>query len=203
MTYTATLVLEAQKGNNRAFNELVDAWYARIYNFAYKYFNAHDMATEVAQRTFIAAHKHLSNLESAAQFKPWLYRIALNNCHQEKRQQVRSPWHNMAQGLFEKGNKGEQEGPSEPIQVAATASHQNPEQHIGQEDLGQWLEQALAEINPDQRAIVIMKEYEGLKFREIAETLGLSENTVKSRLYYGLKALRSKMEAWNLKPENF
>ncbi|NEQ55764.1 MAG: hypothetical protein F6K11_37625 [Leptolyngbya sp. SIO3F4] len=48
----------------------------------------------------------------------------------------------------------------------------------------------------------MMKEYEGLKFREIAKVLGISENTVKSRMYYGLKHLREIFELWNLKKEN-
>lgn len=53
--------------------------------------------------------------------------------------------------------------------------------------------QALEDLPPDQREVVIMKEYEGFKFREIAEILGCPESTVKSRMYYGLDGLRSNL----------
>ncbi len=53
-------------------------------------------------------------------------------------------------------------------------------------------------INEDQRAVVIMKEYEGLKFREIAEALNISENTVKSKMYYGLESLKRILEKRNI-----
>ena len=57
-------------------------------------------------------------------------------------------------------------------------------------ELADILQEALSELNAEQREVVIMKEYEGLKFREIAEVLNISENTVKSRMYYGLDGLR-------------
>jgi RNA polymerase sigma factor (sigma-70 family) len=57
------------------------------------------------------------------------------------------------------------------------------------------------EVNEEQREVVIMKEYEGLKFREIAEILNISENTAKSRMYYGLDALRKVLEKKNINKE--
>ena len=60
------------------------------------------------------------------------------------------------------------------------------------------LQQALLELNEDQREVVIMKEFEGLKFREIAEVLNISENTVKSRMYYGLDGLKKILESKNI-----
>jgi len=63
------------------------------------------------------------------------------------------------------------------------------------------LQEALLELNDEQREVVIMKEYEGLKFREIAEVLNISENTVKSRMYYGLDGLRKILEKRNINKE--
>jgi RNA polymerase sigma-70 factor (ECF subfamily) len=60
------------------------------------------------------------------------------------------------------------------------------------------LQQALFELSDEQREVVIMKEYEGLKFREIAEVLNISENTVKSRMYYGLDGLKKILERKNI-----
>ncbi|MDH4295957.1 MAG: sigma-70 family RNA polymerase sigma factor [Cyclobacteriaceae bacterium] len=70
----------------------------------------------------------------------------------------------------------------------------NPERQLQQRELSDVLQGALLELNNEQREVVIMKEYEGLKFREIAEVLNISENTVKSRMYYGLDGLRKILE---------
>ena len=65
-------------------------------------------------------------------------------------------------------------------------------------ELADILQAALSELNVEQREVVIMKEYEGLKFREIAEVLNISENTVKSRMYYGLDGLRKILDRKNI-----
>jgi RNA polymerase sigma-70 factor (ECF subfamily) len=72
--------------------------------------------------------------------------------------------------------------------------HENPERQLRHSELSDLLQKCLMELNPEQREVVIMKEYEGLKFREIAEALNISENTVKSRMYYGLDGLKKILE---------
>ena len=74
----------------------------------------------------------------------------------------------------------------------------NPESQLHRTELADILQQALSELNAEQREVVIMKEYEGLKFREIAEVLNISENTVKSRMYYGLEGLRKILDRKNI-----
>ena len=66
-----------------------------------------------------------------------------------------------------------------------------PDSKLQRQELADLIMESLQHLSEEQRIIVIMKEYEGLKFREIADTLEISENTAKSRLYYGLKHLRS------------
>jgi len=65
------------------------------------------------------------------------------------------------------------------------------------------LHKALLQLPTEQRIVVIMKEYEGLTFREIAEILEESENTIKSRLYYGLRGLKKTFDSWNINKEVF
>ena len=68
--------------------------------------------------------------------------------------------------------------------------NENPERLLRQSELSDLLQKCLMELSEEQREVVIMKEYEGLKFREIAEALNISENTVKSIMYYGLDGLK-------------
>ncbi|MDH3709042.1 MAG: RNA polymerase sigma factor [Cyclobacteriaceae bacterium] len=187
MRHSEAIILKAQKGDNQAFNKLVALWYKRIYNLALKYFSGHDMAMEATQRTFISVHKGLPKLRDTERFRSWIYRIAVNVCHEEERKLKRQAI--SIDGVPEKGKV--------TIQLATYG----PEKSLQQQELSSLLLEALKEINQEQRMVVIMKEYEGMKFREIAEVLDISENTVKSRMYYGLSALRKILETRNITKE--
>lgn len=187
MRHSEVIILKAQKGDNQAFNKLVALWYKRIYNLALKYFSGHDMAMEATQRTFISVHKSLPKLRDTERFKSWIYRIAVNVCHEEERKLKRQAM--AIDGVAAREN--------ETIQMATYG----PEKDLRQKELSSLLLEALKGINEEQRMVVIMKEYEGMKFREIAEVLEISENTVKSRMYYGLSALRKILENRNITKE--
>lgn len=194
MMHSDALLDRARQGDKNAQGKLVQLWYKRIYNFSYKFFFDHDLAMEVSQKTFISMHRNLTSLQETARFKSWLYTIAVNYCREElrKRKASRSVSLN--------------EFPTVDSEVSFKweASHgrsDNPERQLRQTELADLLQQCLLELNAEQREVVIMKEYEGLKFREIAEVLQVSENTVKSRMYYGLDGLKKIFEKKNLTKE--
>ena len=78
----------------------------------------------------------------------------------------------------------------------------DPEKQYDRQERGEIVMDMLNMLPEEQRVVLIMKEYEGLKFREIADSLGISENTAKSRLYYGLKGLRKSFEEHHLNLES-
>lgn len=182
----AQLVKEFRNGNIEAFNSLVEEWQQRIHRLAYRYFSSHDEAMEITQKTFIKAYKKLHTLEEAEKFSSWIYRIANNLCLDEM---------NRAGRRRSKPMEALEQPPE------ATGMLDCPDRSIQQSELGSILQQALDRLPPEQRIVVIMKEYEGLKFREIAEILEEPENTVKSRMYYGLTSLRKIFEKWNIEME--
>lgn len=184
MNHLDPIIERAKKGDREAVTKLVQLWYKRIYNYVYKYTGDHDMAMEVTQRTFISMHMNISGLKDTRKFKPWLYRVATNYCLDEERRS-RKKW-------LVSVNDGH---------GATEVSKFDPDREMQKGEIAEMLLAALNEINADQRKVVIMKEYEGLKFREIAEALRISENTVKSRLYYGLNALRKVLEKRNINKE--
>jgi RNA polymerase sigma-70 factor, ECF subfamily len=190
MEHSESLIINARSGDEYAFNKLVSLWYKRIYNFCYKYFGSHDAAMEATQKTFIAVHKSFHSLQSSDRFKSWLYRIALNKCHEEDRGVFRKKMVSM----FSSPDNGVTDQVIE-IEDVATA---NPDKKLQKKELADLVAKCLNELSTEQREVVIMKEYEGLKFREIAESLNISENTAKSRLYYGLTALRKTMTRMNV-----
>ncbi len=194
MMHTDTLIVRAREGDKVAQSKLVQLWYKRIYNFGYKFFFDHDLAMEVAQKTFISMHRNIDGLQETSRFKSWLYTIAVNYCREElrKRKANRSvSLHDLRPGESEESYRWE----------ASSSRSENPERQLRHSELSDLLQQCLLELSDEQREVVIMKEYEGLKFREIAEALQISENTVKSRMYYGLDGLKKILESRNITKE--
>jgi RNA polymerase sigma-70 factor (ECF subfamily) len=191
MMHSDNLVTRAKEGDQNAQGKLVQLWYKRIYNFGYKFFMDHDLAMEISQKTFISMCKNLSGLQDNARFKSWLYKIAVNYCREEARKK--------------KGDRSlsfdvvwNRDSEDSPKWESTSQRHDNPESQLHRSELAEILQKALGELNVEQREVVIMKEYEGLKFREIAEVLNISENTVKSRMYYGLDGLRKILDRKNI-----
>ena len=191
MMHSDTLIVRAKAGDQGAQGKLVQLWYKRIYNFGYKFFMDHDMAMEVSQRTFISMCKNLGHLQDVARFKSWLYKIAVNYCREEARKKKGS----RALSFDMVWNRDAEDSPK---WESSGQRHDNPERQLQAVELSDILQKALRELSEEQREIVIMKEYEGLKFREIAEILNISENTVKSRMYYGLDGLKKILEKKNI-----
>lgn len=189
--HSDTLVSRAKEGDQNAQGKLVQLWYKRIYNFGYKFFMDHDLAMEVSQRTFISMCKNLPGLQDNARFKSWLYKIAVNYCREE----VRKKKSDRSLSFDVVWNRDAEDSPK---WESASQRHDNPESQFQRSELADILQEALRELNVEQREVVIMKEYEGLKFREIAEVLNISENTVKSRMYYGLEGLRKILDRKNI-----
>ena len=189
------LVAAARSGDIVAINQLIKLWQKRIYNFALKYFGDHHQAMEVTQKTFISMNKNLNKLKDNGSFKPWLYRIATNYCHEEVRRQQKK-W------VFPFMKVQGKEDQSKIADTESESSFANPEKTLGNQELKDLLKKALATLPEEQRMVVIMKEYEGLKIREIAEVMATSDNTVKSRLYYALGSLKKRLDEWNITREN-
>jgi len=191
MMHADTLVSRARDGDQGAQGKLVQLWYKRIYNFSFKFFMDHDLAMEVSQKTFISMCRNLAGLQDTARFKSWLYKIAVNYCREE----ARKTKNNRSVSFDAVLNQDFEDSPK--WESSSQRDH-SPERQLRHRELSDFLQSALRELNEEQREVVIMKEYEGLKFREIAEVLNISENTVKSRMYYGLEALRRILEKKNI-----
>jgi len=194
MMHSDALIQRARQGDQNAQGRLVQLWYKRIYNFGYKFFVDHDLAMEVSQKTFISMCRNLASLQDIERFKSWLYTIAVNYCREEARKMK-----NNRSSSFDL--VWDREAENSPRWESSASRLDNPDRQLQQSELSDILQEALSQINDEQREVVIMKEYEGLKFREIAEILNISENTVKSRMYYGLDGLRKILERKNINKE--
>lgn len=184
-------------GEIGAFNKIVWRWEKSIFNFILKMNGDFETSKDICQKTFIRAYKSLKKLKDHTKFKTWLYQIAVNLCRDELR---RKKQHNMVS--IEKLQEDCEEGAILPENLISKGCN-SPDFQRNQEEIRSLLNEAFKKIPEEQRVVIIMKEYQGLKFSEIAEILNQSTNTIKSRMYYGLAALRKVFEQWDIKKEAF
>ena len=165
------LIEKINKGESDLINELIAIWQKRVYNMAFKMLHNHDQSMDVMQKVFIKVYKSLNQLKEPEKFKSWLYRIVINYCKSELRKPTRViPI-------------------DDQIKQRTDSEHKRYTQY-DQDELKEVILTSLQKIPEEQKIIIVMKEYEGFKFHEIADTLDISINTAKSRLYYGLKSMR-------------
>ena len=181
------LVARTLNGDVGAFNDLVVRWETSLYGFVVRYLGDSEEARDVCQEAFLKAYTNLDRFRGQAKFSSWLYQIALNQCRTQFRRKKSRPTVSL--------DADEQMGHLQlvPVNTDAPDSSAIKSQHAGE------LQAALAALPEDQRTAIILKEYHGLKFREIAEVLETPESTVKSRLYHGLESLAKSLG--HLKPE--
>ncbi len=173
------LVLAVQAGDTASLGELVTRWQQPLYRFVSRLVPAPDDAHDVCQETFVRILRNARGYRRGARFSTWMYQIALNLCRDQVRRRRR--W-----SLILNESRASQDAPT----PAADAPRFDPAHAAESRELAAAVGRALGQIPPEQREVLVLKEFEGLKFREIAEILDCPESTVKSRMYYGLSGLR-------------
>ena len=168
-------------GDRDSFNQLILRWERPIYALAYRTLGREEEARDICQETFLRAFRALPNFRGQAKFSSWLYRIALNLCRDWMRKERRAP---MVQ-------------PPEDVDIFDLASAAEPSESIedlvARKDMTRLVEKAMAKLPDEQRTAILLKEYHGLTFQEIADLVGCPLSTVKTRLYQGLTVLRREL----------
>jgi RNA polymerase sigma-70 factor (ECF subfamily) len=176
------LVARAQGGDVDSFNQLILRWERPIYALAYRVIGREEDARDVSQEAFLRAFRALPGFKGQAKFSSWLYRIALNLCRDWIRKQRRAAVQQMPEGVDPVEMAGEA-GPAESI-----------EDLVARKELSAVVGEAMALLPEEQRTAIILKEYHGMTFQEIADLQGCPLSTVKTRLYQGLTVVRRHLE---------
>jgi RNA polymerase sigma-70 factor (ECF subfamily) len=175
------LVTRSMGGDLDSFNQLVLRWERPIYALAYRVIGREEDARDVCQETFLRAFRALNGFKGQAKFSSWLYRIALNLCRDWIRRERRAPVAQAPEGVDIIELAGEST-PSESI-----------EDLVARREIGRAVARAMAVLPDEQRTAIVLKEYHGLTFQEIADLLDCPLSTVKTRLYQGLTVLRRQL----------
>ena len=171
------LIKQFLSGNQHAFNMLAYKWQKPLYNFCLRYIGDTDCAKDIVQMVLLKIYQKLRTLDDHSKFTSWIYSITRNLCLDE----IKRKKHD-----------------SIDFREFEIEDSKNYENEVTKNDMANVLKSALQKIPEDQREVIILKTYHELKFIEIAEILDISINTVKSRMYLGLKALKPFVQ--NLNP---
>jgi len=175
------LVFALRGGDTESLSVLVGRWEQPLNRFVHRMLPRPEDAQDVCQETFLRVLNKSHRFREGSRFSTWLYQIALNLCRDQARRRKR--W----RLLVADDQPVNEENTSAEFRPGAL----DPAEEASRRELGDAVKKALGGLPPDQREVLVLKEFEGLKFREIAEILGCPESTVKSRMYGGLNGLRS------------
>ncbi len=180
------LMSRYQKGEVRAFELLLSRHRKPVYNFILRFVRSRELAEDLLQETFLRLVKSAGRYEQKAKFTTWLYTIARNLCVDQSRRKK----HRKAQSLD--APRGSEEGAT--LLEMIPAPGMPADRQTVSNELNQKIHTALQQLSPEQREVFLMRETLDMPFRDIAEVIGASENTVKSRMRYALEKLRLELE---------
>jgi RNA polymerase sigma-70 factor (ECF subfamily) len=175
----AALLARLRAGDGPAFETLVTTYQHRVFGVALRMLGSRAEAEEIAQETFLRAHRALGEFRGEARLGTWLYAIASRLCLNR---------------LASAPRRHEQNDEAAVLRHAAESADAGAV--LEQRELAAALHDAIAALPEERRIVVVLRDLEGLDYEEIAEVLGLPLNTVRTRLHRARLDLKAKLERW-------
>ena len=169
------LCIERGRVDDRPFAELFRRHHRLVWSVCYSWFSNPQDAEDLTQDSFLKAFRSLHQFEGRSSLSSWLFRVATNTCHNERRRRGRQPM------------ESEDDRPSEED---ASAASDDPHLELTKRQEIERLERAMARLNPEEREILQLAEYAQTPYKTIAQQLGLSVSAVKMRVLRARAALR-------------
>jgi RNA polymerase sigma-70 factor, ECF subfamily len=182
------LILRFQKGDEQAFQELVERFKVPVFNFVWHQIGDPSEAEDIAQNVFVQVYKSAARYEPRAKFTTWLFTIARNLCLNEFRRRHRHP----VDSIHALQKHSDDPHSEEPFQHPDPTSRA-PYAEVMERELQEQIFEAIQQLPENQRSAVILCRYEGLSYEEIAEVLKLSESAIKSLMHRARETLKEKL----------
>lgn len=174
------LIQAARSGDQKAFAALVEANQAMVYSLAYRMTGNSEDAADLTQEAFLNAWRGLARFQGQASFSTWLYRLTSNACIDFLRREKRRSTLSLTLEADEEESR----------QTEVSDERWSPEALLDRQESLQAVRRALGQLSDEHREVLLLRELEGLSYREIAQALDLEEGTVKSRIARARLALR-------------
>ncbi|GAA4431890.1 MULTISPECIES: RNA polymerase sigma factor [Bremerella] len=183
------LLAYRDSGNRSYFQKLVQRYERELYNYLRRYLGDPEMAEDVFQAAFLQVHLKCDTFEVGRRFRPWLYTIATNQAIDAQRKTKR---HKMV-SLDRAGSSGEQQETGSLVDLLVS-SEPGPMSQMDDQERQRVMRDAVQDLPESLKTAIVLVYYQGLKYREAADILGIPVGTVKSRLHTAVQKLT---EAWN------
>ena len=183
------LVEKARAGDAEAFRALVVRYQRKVFAVALGIVKDPDLAWDVAQDAFVRVHEHLADFKGESAFSTWLFRIATHisiDANRRERSSKKDDIDDVDEAALEEGAEG----------ILATSLGSNPQQTVLRKELQEKMTEALAELPPAHRTILVLREVEGLSYEELSERLGIPKGTVMSRLFHARKKMQALLRGY-------
>lgn len=180
VTDDRALVIRAKRGEIEAFEQLVDRYKRKAYFAALSFVGNHEDALDVSQDSFVKAFRALKRFKVEFAFFPWFYTIVRNNCLNHLRR-VRRRDERSLDELEESGFR-------------ALDTCARPDEAAEKTEQRESVMTAIGMLEPDHREIIMLRHFQGMSYKEMAETLGCPTGTVMSRLHSARQRLREMLE---------
>jgi len=175
------LIAACRAGRTEAFGILVHRYQDRLYPTVLRLTGCAEDAHDLLQDAFLRAYEKLSGFQGESSFYTWVYRIAVNLALSDRRKRRRSAWR------FLSVRQGE------PVDPQDDPKQTDPSLPLERAERDGQIQEALNSLAPDHRAVVVLKDLDGLRYEEIAATLGVPIGTVRSRLHRARCELRERL----------
>ncbi len=179
------LIAQAQAGDSEAHSKLFCAYKDKVYYFALKILKNQQAAEDVVQETAILVFKNIQKLRQSEAFFPWIKRISANLCYRKLGKN--------AELLF---SQYEDDETNEPFDIADDTADSTPHELLDSSETKRMIAAVVDSLPDDQRMCTYMYYYNGMSVNEISQTLGISENTIKSRLRYSREKIKDGVLAY-------
>jgi RNA polymerase sigma-70 factor (ECF subfamily) len=182
------LVDAARAGDRAAFRALFERYHRRAYSLAFGVVHNADDALDVVQDAFIKAHRYLDKFEGTSSFYTWLYRIVMNLAIDHLRKHRKSRAVDFSDTTVKEDDAAVGD---EDLLPKILGGH--PGRALVDKEIRQRIEAALEELSENHRAVLVMRELEGLSYEEMAQVMGCSKGTIMSRLFHARRNMQKRL----------
>jgi RNA polymerase sigma-70 factor (ECF subfamily) len=175
------LVRLAQEGDAEAYEELIFRHRDKIYSRAFSMMRNEDEALDLSQEAWIKAWKRLKQFQGEASFTTWMTRIVINLCLDQIRKNKRTQSESIDRIESDFGG----------IEKRLPVVDVNPTEGLERQEIREKIDKAMDELSEDHRTVIVLHQFEGLEYKEVAKKMNCSIGTVMSRLFYARRKLAS------------
>jgi RNA polymerase sigma-70 factor (ECF subfamily) len=182
-----SLLEQVAQGDAEAFDALMRQHQDRVLAVCLRMLGNRPEAEDATQEVFVKMYHQAGQLESRGQVYTWLYRVAMNHCLNQLRRRKIVRFLPLATGRSQEDDA--------PLEIEPREPSADPEQAAEARERWKQTERSIAALPDNQKAVLILARFEGLSYREIAQTLEITEGAVESRLVRAMRNLRKAQES--------